>query len=758
MNQILEKFSISRRGFLVTGAAVGGGFLLGVGTGSGEGPIPAALAHDGETHGKILLNARIAIDTDGLVTILVPRTEMGQGVYTSLPMLAAEELDVDIENVRAEAAPVGDEYVNYGAIMAEVKVADIPSTGGLMRFMIKNVMGMQMTGGSSSVRDGWNSMRFAGAAARHMLRAAGAKALGVDFSETTTEPGFVVHKGSNRRLSYGELADAAANGSPPSNPEFRDSANFRYIGTSVPRLDAEAKSTGTAEFGIDVKLPGMAIATVRNTPVFGGWVKAYDGRTVQAMPGVEKILEVPGGVAVVADTYWHAKTAADALELEFETDGNHTVSSDTIFAQYARDLDNDNGKDLHEEGDVAEALASADDILEAEYRVPFLAHATMEPQNCTALVTGEACEIWIGTQVPDFVRNSAAKLTGLSADRVQVHVKFLGGGFGRRLEVDVAKQAVTVAMAMKGRPVKLIWSREEDMQHDMYRPAALSRFRAILDGRGRPKAVEHRVALPPTFGQFAARNMGWFAGKMGGFGDAIEIGEALNWRYKTPDLLVNWVPSETPVPLGNWRSVSNSYAGFFNEVFLDELAAKAGTDPIDYRIALLGNDPRHQAVLEKLRDVSDWSAELGPGRGRGVAIHQCFESIVGEVAEVTVTDGQLKIDRVIAVVDCGLAINPGIVEQQSESGIIYGLTAALFGEISVDGGRVEQNNFPDYEMIRMANVPKIETHILESGTFLGGMGEPSTPPAAPALINAIFDATGVRHRTLPLSNAEGLSV
>ncbi len=754
-----ERYSLTRRGFLVTGAAAGGGLFLGLSASGGKGPIPQAGAHEGHAQGPIDLNARIAIGDDGIVTVTVPRTEMGQGVYTSLPMLAAEELDIDIETIRVEAAGVGSDYINYAMLLPEVEIAEVPDTSGIVKTLMRNLVGPQMTGGSTSVRDAWVTMRLAGATARHMLRQAGAEKMNVGFSETTTESGFVVHEGSDRQISYGDLAAAASQLKPPSHPEFRARSRYRYIGTTVPRFDTPAKVTGTAEFGIDVRLSGMVYAAVRNTPVFGGWVKSFDASAVRSMPGVEDVLEVPGGIAVVADSYWHAKTAVDALPVSFDPGPSASLSSVEIFDSLARALADEDGKNLHEDGDAAAAIARATDLFEAEYRLPYLAHATMEPQNCTARVTSEACDIWIGTQAPDLVRDAARDLTGLPAERINVYVKFLGGGFGRRLELDAVRQAVTVAKAQQGRAVKLIWSREEDIQHDVYRPAALSRFRASLDGQGRPKAVSHRFAAQPMFRQFAKRNTGWMVRTLAGVtGDALEIGEAVHFPYASEDLQVTWVPVNQPVPVGNWRSVSNSYAAFLNEVFLDELTVNAGADPIAYRIALLDAHPRFRAVLDLLRRLSDWGSSLGEGRGRGVAIHKCFETIVGEVAEVSVNGGKLIVDRVVAVVDCGLAINPGIVEQQTESGIVYGLTAAIYGDITIEGGRVDQKNFPDYEMVRMATMPRIETHILESGIMLGGMGEPSVPPIAPALVNAIFDATGVRHRTLPLMHADGLSI
>ena len=752
---------LTRRTFLLTGAAGGGGLFLGLGGGA----IPMAKrasAHEGEDHGenqRVRLNARIALGTDGIVTVVVPRAEMGQGVYTSLPMLAADELDVDFAHVRMEHAPVGSEYANYALMIPEVFAGDPPGKNGFLKFAVRNFMGWQMTGGSSSVRDAWTTMRVAGAAARHMLTEEAADRLGVEPEECMTELGFVIHGPSGQRLAYGELAAGAAKRSPPSDPQYRDPAQYRYIGKPVARLDIPAKVDGTAIFGIDVTLPDMLVATVRNVPVFGAAVASFNAAAVRDMPGVEHVMEVPGGVAVAADTYWHAKKALDALPVEYDPGAGGALTTADIFAQFSAALDSGDGTEIQDEGDAEDELAKAATVIEAEYRVPHLAHATMEPQNCTALVTNERCQIWVGTQVPDFVQTLAEDITGLSGGEITLHTTYLGGGFGRRLETDAVAQALTLAKAIPGRPVKVVWSREEDMQHDMYRPAVLSRFRAVLDEDGKPHAIEHRFATQSMFKQFARRNMGWLLRTaMGGVADKMEIGEAVKWPYRTPNLSVEWSPQELSVPVGNWRSVSNSYGAFFNEVFVDELAAAVGQDPIKYRLALLDHEPRHRAVLEMLAEKSAWGRIQPPGRGMGVAIHKCFESIVGEVAEVSVSaGGKLRVERVTCVVDCGEAINPDTIRAQMESSIVYGLTAALYGEITLTGGRVDQDNFPNYEMVRLATMPQIATHILLSHANIGGIGEPGTPPIAPAVINAIYAATGRRVRALPLMN-EGFSV
>lgn len=751
---------LTRRRFLLSGAAVGGGFFLGgliTRDDSGIAGLRAAEAADAGT--SIRLDARITMNTDETVTLFVPRTEMGQGVYTSLAMLAADELDVDLANVRVEPAPVDKVYVNYALFLPEVSKADTASGDGAGRWLARTFLGWQLTGGSTSVRDAWRTMRIAGATARHMLIEAAANEMDIAVSELTTEAGFVVHPASGRRMSYGRLATAAAELKPPSNPRLRDSSEYRYIGQPVPRLDTPAKTDGSAIFGIDVRLPGMAYATVRHVPVFGGRLIGFDDAAIRGMPGLERVIEVPGGVAVVADSHWRALQAAAALPIEFDPGPARDLSSAAILASFRADLESGSREvSLHEDGDPQPVLEAAPTVVTAEYQVPYLAHATMEPPNCTALVTDESCEIWVGTQVPDFVEDVAARITELPREQITVHVTFLGGGFGRRLETDEVAQALTVANQMKGRPVKLLWSREEDLQHDKYRPAALSQFRAVLDWNGLPLAVHHRFATQAMFKQYAERNLGYLARTaIGAAADRRGIGDATRWLYKTPHLRVDWVETEAVVPVGNWRSVSNSFGAFFNEVFVDELAVAAAKDPVEYRRALLWEQPRHQRVLDEVARRADWGRRLPPGWGRGIALHDSFESIVAQVAEVRVEpNGAIGVERVVCVVDCGDVVNPDTIEAQIQGAIAFGLSAALYGEITIKNGRVEQEDFPDYRVLRMAAMPRIETVILRGGATIGGIGEVGTPPIAPAVVNAIYDATGRRLRTLPLAGQAGL--
>jgi len=679
---------------------------------------------------------------------------MGQGIHTALSMLVADELDADWSKVRAEQSPIDAIYGNY-VILGDGLPVDPEDPGTVatslrwIGFKMGETLGLLATGGSTSVRNAWEPMRLAGASAREMLVGSAAKRWNVATNECTTDAGYVIHAASGRRLGYGELATEAASMKPPDKPRLKDRKDYQLIGKPTPRLDALAKCNGTAEFGIDVRLPDMLYASVAQCPVFGGKAKSYDEAKIKGLPGVKSVLPVPGGVAVVADSYWRARSALAQLPVTWDEGANAALDSKAIFAQYARDLEQGSPTKYQAVGDAVAEIGKAGKVIEALYQVPFLAHATMEPMNCTALVKDGTCVVWAPNQSPSLVKWVAGRAAGVDGDKVTVHTTFLGGGFGRRAENDFVVQAVTIAKAVPGKPVKLVWSREEDIQHDVYRPAAISRFRAALDASGKSLALWNRIVGPSVFRSFMDRLLPSAASDYPP--DKTNAEGAADMPYEFANLRVEHVLSKTPVPIGFWRSVGHSYNAFFSESFIDEMAVAAGKDAYQFRRNLLGKHPRHLKVLETAATKAGWETAPRPGRGRGIALHESFRSIVAQVAEVSVSEkGEIKVHRVVCVIDCGRTINPDTIVAQMESGIIFGLSAALFGEITISKGRVEQSNFPSYDVVRMAQTPAIEVHIIESGAALGGVGEPGTPPIAPALANAVYAATGKRIRKLPI--------
>lgn len=736
----------TRRAFIAAGVVAGGSLLVGVAVrpGNRAGGLQDAVASDGET----LVHAFIKIGRDNVVTVISPHAELGQGAQTALAQMASEELDADWEKVRIEEAPAIGEYASYalgrGFLFKDIALpgAVVPTIDGVM-MRVADTMNLQITGGSLSIRaTGQYSMRVAGAATRDMLKKAAADAWNVSFDEIETENSMLLHRASWRSAPYADFAKAAAEMTPSYTPELKAANDFSIIGRSVQRRDIPSKVDGTAPFAIDIRLPGMVYATTRRCPVFGGAVESIDDRKARAIAGVIDVITVPshtsgssvGGygatgesVAVVADSYWTAQRALDALEITWDTKGNGSVSSETIYARHARDLSAGEGRESDlSEGDIDAAIESAARIVEAEYRVPYLAHACMEPLNATAQVTGTTAEIWVGCQNPLGFRREIANALDLSDDDVTLHNTFMGGGFGRKSKPDWAVQAALIARAV-GKPVQLIWSRQEDMRQDFYRPASTSRFRAALNENGMPQGWQNTYV------------------------NKQEPAEAPLIPYAVAAKDIGYIQSPSHVPWGAWRSVDESQQGFFTECFIDECAHAAGQDPLAYRVALLSDRPRLRAVLEKAAAEAGWGTPLGEGRGRGIAIKESFGSIVAEVVEVSMIDGEVRIDRVVAAIDPGVAVTPDGLKAQVASGIIYGLTAAIHGGITLRDGAVEQGNFDEYEMIRMSSAPKIETHIINSGHAIGGAGEPGTPPAAAALANAIFAATGQRLRQLPLA-------
>ena len=724
----------TRRQLIVAGGLAGGGLLLGYAFAV---PSRRALAGRSVAGGKErLLTTWIKISPDNFVTIYVPHSEMGQGVHTSLPMMAAEEMEADWSRVRSVQAPAETAFANDGLAKGYLTHGiSVPSVlTGIEDFAMLKIaehMNLQITGGSTSVRfTGHYGMRVAGAAAKEMLVRAAARRWGVPSAECVAAMSVVSHKPSGRSATFGELAEEAAELSPPRNPVLKAKADYTIVGKRIPRVDIPAKVDGSARFGIDIRRPGMLYAAVKPAPVFGSDVLSFDADKVMGRRGVRKVVAVPGGVAVIADSFWRAKEAAELLEVKFDAKGNDARSSATIYAQYDKDLAANKGSKDVELGDADTALKGAGRLVEASYRVPYLAHACMEPMNCTVWVRPGKAEVWVGTQDALGTAAYVAGLLDIGVEDVTLHCQYLGGGFGRRgsQTLDFVAQAVAAARSVDA-PVKLVWTREVDIQHDCYRPAVTSVFRAALDAGGNPVAWSNR-----------------YIGKN-------EPAEAAHIPYAVPNQSIRYVESPTHVPFGAWRSVAHSQHTFFTESFVDELAHEAGKDPFEFRRALLKDRPRHLAALELAAEKAGWGKPLPAGHARGIAIQESFQSIVAEVAEISVSpSGELKVHRVVAAVDCGEAINPDTIEAQTESGIIFGLTAALFGEISIEKGAVTQSNFGDYEMVRLAGTPAIEVHIIESGAPLGGLGEPATPPIAAAVSNAVFAATGKRIRELPLKN------
>jgi len=711
---------VSRRDFLKAGAVAGAGLTLAVylpGC-SRDGAVAAAAV----ATPTFLPNAWLRIGPDGWVTVVVDRSEMGQGVDTALPMLVAEELDADWKRVRVEHAPPGKEYANP-------------------------MFGIQGTGGSTSVRAAFKPLREAGAKARAMLVAAAAAEWGVDAGGLRTEKGQVIGAGG-KKLSYGALADKAATLPVPETVALKDPKDWKLIGTSVGRLDLEAKVTGRAGFGIDATAPGMLTALVARPPVFGGKVKSFDATAAKAVPGVKDVVQISSGVAVVAAGYWEAKKGRDALKVVWDDGELATTSSESIRARFVS-LAGRPGVTARNDGNAAGALANGAKKIEAIYEVPYLAHACMEPMNCAAHVRTDGVTIWAPTQWQYGgglgTQGIAAKLTGIPEDKIEVHTTYLGGGFGRRFELDFVIDAVETSKAT-GTPVKVIYTREDDIQHDFYRPATYNKLAAALDEAGAPVAWTHKIVGPSIFARFEA-----LFGPLPKGIDGSSVEAAVEMPYLVPNVKVDWVRADVGIPVGFWRSVGNSQNAFIVESFVDELAHAAGKDPFEFRRGLLEKHPRHKAVLELAAEKSGWGQPLPAGRARGIALQESFASYVAEVAEVSVSpEGKVKVHRVVCAVDCGTVVNPDIVVAQMESAIVFGISAALSGEITIKDGRVVQANFNDYPVLRMNEMPVVEVHLVKSTEPPGGVGEPGTPPAAPAVCNAVFAATGKRIRKLPI--------
>ena len=697
----MNEYPLKRRLFIKNSSLTAVGLMIGI-------SFDTKTGHTKISKNEENLGIWIKISPDGITTLIVPSSEMGQGVNTSLPMILAEELDADWYSIKTETAPVNPEYKN-------------PENRG-----------SQMTGGSNSVKGFLPLLREAGAAAREMLKTAASLRWEVPKEECKSQKGQIIHSKTGRKLSYGELAEAAGKLEIPSNPPLKSKKDYYLMGKSIPRLDIPTKVNGRAKFGIDIRLPKMLFATVKQSPVFGGETLSYDEKAAKKIKGVKAILKLKNGIAVVADNTWSAKKGMEKLLPKFHGGKTIGLNSQKVKKKLITALDKE-GK--------AEFIGSK--VLDLEYEVPFLAHATLEPMNCTADVRENSCEVWVPTQNQGKSMDVTKEITNLDEEQIKIHTTFLGGGFGRRSETDFVAQAVSISKMVKN-PVQLTWMREEDIQHDYYRPACISRFQISLDNNGLPLKWKNQLAGSSILKRFVPA-MGWF-----GF-DPTSTEGAKELPYSIPDFDFDYLLVDSGVPVGFWRSVGNSYNAFFTESAIDEAAHLAKIDPLAFRKKILKKQPRFLAVLEKLRINSNWGRNLSKGHGLGIAIQKSFGSITGAVIEVFLNDSKiLKLKNVWIVIDCGEVVNPDIVKSQMEGGFIFGLSSTISEQITLKEGRVEQSNFHDYPILKLNSCPKIFVDIIASGKEIGGVGEPAVALAAPALTNAIFSASSERIRSLPL--------
>ncbi|MCR9271363.1 MAG: molybdopterin-dependent oxidoreductase [Hyphomonadaceae bacterium] len=729
----------TRRGFIAAGVLSGGVLAVGVGIREGHrAPKLAGLVADED---ETLINVWVKLSRDNTITAIVPHSEMGQGVFTSMAQMLADEMDADWEKVTFEQAPAHEAYANYPLgrefIMGDATVPGFVQdslNGGFLR--IAQSMGLQITGGSTAVRfTGMGGMRIAGAAAREMIVKAAAKTWNVSATELRTENSYVFADSMGLSAPYSDFALQAGKYAPPTQPKLKSPDQYTLMGTSVPRVDIPSKTDGTAEFGIDVDLPGMKYAAVMGPPVLGAMTQGVDDTYARDMPGVIKILDKGSFVAVVADGYWQAENAIRQLTVTWSETGAEQLTHEDIFQKMraAMDAAGDKGEKDVTVGNVQRAMANAARVYEAEYTVPFLAHAAMEPLNATAWVRDGKVDLWSGLQNPLAVRDEIAAALDVKKHDVTIHNVMLGGGFGRRSNADYPLMAVEIAKEFT-HPVKMIWSREQDTQQDWYRPASVSRFKAALDADGMPLSWDNL------------------------FTEKHDPPEASHIPYKIDNQLIHYANAEHHIRFGPWRSVDHTQHGFFIESFVDELADQAGMDGYTYRRKLLAHSPRYTKVLDTAAEAAGWGREVPDGRGLGIALVDSFGTVVAQVVEVDVTGPEPRVVHVWCAADPGYAMNPDGFIAQIESGIIYGLTAALYGEITIENGAVVQSNFHDYPMLRMDQAPEISVEIINSGEKVGGGGEPGTPPIAPALANAVFAATGVRVRSQPIANfMQGLS-
>ena len=710
--------SLTRRTFLKTATAAGGGLMIGA-------YLPMGSARTAVAAGSFEPNIWIKVNADDTVRIMLTMLEMGQGVMTSMPMLVAEELDFDWTKIKTEWAGADAKYGN-------------PNFGG-----------QQLTAGSNSVRGMWKVLRESGAAARSMLIAAAAQTWNVPENSLTTDKGEVIHQASGRRVKYGALVDKAATLPVPKAVTLKDPKAFKVLGQSLPRLDVPEKVNGAAEFGIDVKLPGLLTARVVRCPVFGGKVASFNADKAKAIKGVTHVVPISGGIAVVGENYWAASQGAQALQVTWDEGALANLSSADINKKQA-ELAQQPGKVARNDGNAEAALNPQRSgptgpparTFERVFEAPFLAHACMEPMNCTADVKADSCDVYVPTQGQTASQQAAMAASKLPADKVKVHVTYMGGGFGRRGEADFVMDAVETSKAV-GRPVKVVWTREDDMQHDYYRPVSYARMWGGVDANGKPTVFMQRLvqqSLMKRIGGLPPNGI-----------DFISLDGAANLPYDIPNIRMEYIEHDPGIPFGFWRSVGASFQGFAIEAFIDELAGAAGKDPYQFRRGLLAKHPRHLAALDLAAEKAGWSKPVPAGRGRGIAVMECFGSILSQVTEVSVNaQGNVRVHKVVCTVDSGWVINPDTIKAQMEGGIVYGLSAALKGEITINKGRVVQRHFNDYQVMRHNEMPEIEVHIVPSTAEPGGIGEPSTALAAGSLVNAIAAATGKRIYKLPI--------
>ena len=751
-----------RRALLLTAAGATGGLVVGWGLlpqRSRLGSVRTML----KTEGDVALNGWIKIAADGGIIIAMPRSEMGQGVHTALPMLAAEELDVPLARVRIEQAGADAIYGNVAMQISALPFHPLESEGVEKPFKVKagewmvgkiaRELGINATGGSSTVADAWDVLRLAAATARASLLGAASLQWKLPVAEMSVVNGVISHP-SGKSAPYGDFARYAA-ATPPGTVRLKERKDWKLIGQSAPRLDLPAKVNGTAQFGLDVRLPGLVYAAVRMCPMLGGSPGAIRPEAAMALPGVLRLVRLPAyagstaGFAVVGKTTWHARQGAQAVDVQWQQRPRGALDTQGIRATLEHAVHTAAGTTFFEQGAITAAEAQAVHTVEALYSAPYLAHATMEPMNCTAQVRNGKVEVWVPTQVPQMARAIAAQVAGVGVQDVALHVTLLGGGFGRRLEVDCVAQAVRVAMDCAGAPVQLSWSREEDTMHDFYRPMHVAMLRASIDRQGLVTGLRIKSAGDAITPRWLGRNLPAMTGPVD-LADKTTAEGLFDRPYGIPHQHMEHVATRMGVPVGFWRSVGHSHNAFFTECFMDELAAELKLDPLELRRRMLAATPRYLAVLNLAAQKADWGRPLPKGRAQGLALHESFGSIVAQVAEISLQDGQPRVHRVVCAIDCGTVVNPGIVAQQMESAVIFALSAALYGRVDIRDGVVQQSNFSTYPLVGATEAPRVETWIVASQRAPGGAGEPGVPPLAPAVANALFSLTGTRWRTLPL--------